>query len=150
MSPENTSPPISIREELRRRTKTEENRGKMNMELRQIEQQEKELRIAVNEGKKTYSFRVINIIEHALEYIGCIMESEIRSHLFSPVTHASPKQEDSTNHDIQKFAEEREKLKRIINSNQKDEILRIINKMKQLLVDLRSSVREHMPDDTRR
>ncbi|HBB27532.1 TPA: hypothetical protein DCZ36_03505 [Candidatus Gracilibacteria bacterium] len=53
------------------------------------------------------------------------------------------------NHELGKFAVQRENLARAINDNQKDEVSRITGMMRQLLVNIRSAVREHMPDDTK-
>lgn len=74
MLSDNTSPPISLREEIRRREETEEKRRGMNIELRQITEQEKKLHSALDEGKKIRSFQIINIIDGALDHINDILK----------------------------------------------------------------------------
>ncbi|HBB27533.1 TPA: hypothetical protein DCZ36_03510, partial [Candidatus Gracilibacteria bacterium] len=74
MFSENTSPPISLREEIRRREETEEKRRGMNIELRQITEQEKKLHTALDEGEKLHSFQIITIIDNALDHINDILK----------------------------------------------------------------------------
>ena len=73
MSSSGISPPISIREELRRREEDEDKRRRVNIELRLILQQEKELHTALDEGRRLDSFQIINIIDNALDRIGYIL-----------------------------------------------------------------------------
>ena len=68
-----TSPSLSIREELKKREESEDKRRRVNIELRLITQKEKELHTAIDEGRRLDCFQIINIIDNALDHINLIL-----------------------------------------------------------------------------
>lgn len=54
------------------------------------------------------------------------------------------------NRELRKFAVERENLSRAISNDKKTECLELTDTMKRLLINIRSSIREHMIENTKK